>query len=487
MPAITLAGEQLMAGLQAAGQPLIIDRMIFAYIDGLDPNTAVDRSETRPTTNEVADMALTQIGAVDNDTVVYSCVLGSDVGTWMFNWFGLWSSEHDTLVAIAYVPEQEKRATVGIELGNVVTKNFALEFNAAADLTGININAESWQIDYTARLRSMDEHLRQVTQTTYGRSLFQGDAFLPTLGGEGWALTPGEAVLAGLPIHSAEAVPFSTGLLPAKVWLDVYQSVDMASITNTFEVCVGDDLVDYTDGNVQHFLIPIAQIEDTNEVTDLRSAVGESLESWHPGNLKYATKVQAGFLRIATNQETVTGDLDNVAVSPAALKHRLGNVRNTDYIPAGTRMLFQQSNAPTGWVKSTDHDNKALRVVSGSANSGGSNGFTQALNSSKSTSENGGHSHSISVNNHTLSGSQMPNHAHTLGGVRSSSSGGSRNSLTGSGSNPSSVSAGSSYGVHSSGGGSSHSHGASSSSVPNHAHTFNLDVAYVDLIIAVKE
>ena len=44
--------------------------------------------------------------------------------------------------------------------------------------------------------------------------------------------------------------------------------------------------------------------------------------------------------------------------------------------PAGTLMLFQQSAAPTGWTKQTTHNDKALRVVSGAASSGGTNAFS---------------------------------------------------------------------------------------------------------------
>ena len=43
-------------------------------------------------------------------------------------------------------------------------------------------------------------------------------------------------------------------------------------------------------------------------------------------------------------------------------------------------MLFYSSSAPTGWTKSTSHNNKALRVVSGSGGgSGGSQSFTSAF------------------------------------------------------------------------------------------------------------
>jgi hypothetical protein len=52
---------------------------------------------------------------------------------------------------------------------------------------------------------------------------------------------------------------------------------------------------------------------------------------------------------------------------------------------SGTLMLFQQTAAPTGWTKSTTHDNKALRVVSGTASSGGTVAFTTAFASQTPT------------------------------------------------------------------------------------------------------
>ena len=49
-------------------------------------------------------------------------------------------------------------------------------------------------------------------------------------------------------------------------------------------------------------------------------------------------------------------------------------------VPSGSVMLFAQSSAPSGWTKSTSHNNKALRVVSGNGGgSGGSVGFTSAF------------------------------------------------------------------------------------------------------------
>ena len=41
--------------------------------------------------------------------------------------------------------------------------------------------------------------------------------------------------------------------------------------------------------------------------------------------------------------------------------------------------LFQQTAAPSGWTKSTTHNDKALRIVSGTASTGGSTAFTSVF------------------------------------------------------------------------------------------------------------
>lgn len=49
---------------------------------------------------------------------------------------------------------------------------------------------------------------------------------------------------------------------------------------------------------------------------------------------------------------------------------------STSSFPAGTKMLFAQTSAPTGWTKDTTHNDKALRVVTGTASSGGNHAFS---------------------------------------------------------------------------------------------------------------
>lgn len=130
------------------------------------------------------------------------------------------------------------------------------------------------------------------------------------------------------------------------------------------------------------------------------------------------------------------------------------------YLPAGTSMLFAQTAAPTGWTKSTTHNNKALRVVSGAAGSGGSVAFTSAFTSQAVSGAVGGTS---------LTVAQMPPHTHDYTTIGGGAVIGAATPL---------------YATAL----------AATSSVGNgdpHTHTFtgtaiNLAVQYVDVIIAVK-
>ena len=154
---------------------------------------------------------------------------------------------------------------------------------------------------------------------------------------------------------------------------------------------------------------------------------------------------------------------------------------------SGTRMLFQQTTAPSGWTKDTGLNNRALRIVSGSVGSGGSNSFTGVLNSTVTTS-NG------SVSNHTLTSSQIPSHYHFA--FRSGNHGQHRNGSPMTANNyPSSGSgAGNLYESYNIGQSGSVSNVGRTSSVGsgsghNHGFTnpnFNLNVLYTDVIIAQK-
>lgn len=79
-------------------------------------------------------------------------------------------------------------------------------------------------------------------------------------------------------------------------------------------------------------------------------------------------------------------------------------VAATGEFPAGTVMLFVQTSAPTGWTKSTSHNDKALRIVSGTASSGGSTAFTTVFASRTVPT----------TDSTTLTTSQIPAHQHFI-------------------------------------------------------------------------
>ena len=81
--------------------------------------------------------------------------------------------------------------------------------------------------------------------------------------------------------------------------------------------------------------------------------------------------------------------------------------------PSGTSMLFVQSAAPTGWTKQTTHNDKTLRVVSGTASSGGSVAFTTAF-ASKTPAGSISSSVSGTTASHTLSIAEIPSHNHFI-------------------------------------------------------------------------
>ena len=72
-----------------------------------------------------------------------------------------------------------------------------------------------------------------------------------------------------------------------------------------------------------------------------------------------------------------------------------------DFIAGGSLVTFQQTSAPTSWTKQTSHNNKALRVVSGTAGSGGSTAFTSVFASR-------------TISNHTLNSGELASHTHSV-------------------------------------------------------------------------
>ena len=153
----------------------------------------------------------------------------------------------------------------------------------------------------------------------------------------------------------------------------------------------------------------------------------------------------------------------------------LTGLGNSEFV-SGTAMLFVQSTAPIGWTKVTTYNDYALRIVSGTAGSGGSVAFSAAFSNGN-------------VGSTTLSTSQIPNHYHSV--LSSGFAGTLGIQVTQGGAD------GSWYGYLDTSEGTHYSdptgNGQSSTFANNdnngggsHTHSLNIAVNYVDAIICTK-
>ena len=294
-----------------------------------------------------------------------------------------------------------------------------------------------------------------------------------------------------------------------------FRVLDATNGTARFVISTGGNATFYGDVSTTGNITLSGQIDGRDIAAD-----GQKLDGY--------TTASIGELKDGVTATTQAASDNTTKVATTA--YVTTAIANADAFPSGTKMLFQQTAAPTGWTKVTSGvDNKALRVVSGTAGSGGSNAFSNTLadrsitanadnttmtgNVSVANSTAGGNvSVSIgssstggTVNNHTLSTNEMPSHTH---GITGGNWGGSTRRapvntyLTQYNANTNSTGGG---GGHSHGfSGSSHSHNTNASFSGNahthnatftaaaHNHSINvtnldLAVSYLDVIIASKD
>ena len=155
------------------------------------------------------------------------------------------------------------------------------------------------------------------------------------------------------------------------------------------------------------------------------------------------------------------------------------SANTTSGVPPGTKQLFVQTSAPTGWTKDTSsNDNSAIRVTTGTASTGGTIDFATVF---ASQSVAGSITISGSTAGHAITTAQMPAHTHY------NDFGGGFNSITGSGGSPGYVSSVQGGTTGSAGGNQAHSHGAGTLAGSFTGTAIDLDVKYVDVIVCTKD
>jgi microcystin-dependent protein len=465
---ITLAGESLIAQKQGAGEKLEVARFVLALVPGLDPNAPVDRAAGKPPASQIVfTKAYDRKGYVSPNQVIYSLMVGSDVGDWDFNWIGLEASE-GVLVAVATVPVQQKRKNIPpLQIGNNVTRNFLVEFNGAQALTGITVDASTWQHDFTIRLNGIDLRERMSNRDVFGRVCYLADSLQMERSFDLYQVKAGIAYVEGIRVELAEPVQVQLPALPVKAWLDVALAREGSDAVAAWKVVFGASKTDYVDSNgTAHYLVELAQVSVSEDITDLRQSepiTGALVKQFALRNGDYenlraraTTKddVDLGELPNAKSDDPGT-DSSEILATTKALNAMRKVIADSEVGRIGT---FAMATPPPGWFRANgaavsrtvyaalfakigtlygagdgvntfnlpDPRGKFIRVLddgrgidSGRVLGSSQADETRAHNHAGSSAAAGGHSHSANAgaaggHGHSAWADAQGNHAHTV-------------------------------------------------------------------------
>ncbi|EIT0566221.1 phage tail protein, partial [Salmonella enterica] len=324
-------------------QPVTLDEFIFAYIPGLDADKPIDNTETTPAADKIVyRQAVSKSGVVNENSVVYSVTLGADVGDFDFNWIGLANKATGTLAMIIHAPTQRKIKNANGQQGNVLVRSMLMEYSGAREATEITTPAETWQIDFTARLAAMDERQRLENIDIFGAAAFFGDGYLVGKSGNQFYVTKGTGYVAGLRTTLAENLNITVTTRPVKVWLDVCWTGTLTSVWGVqSRITVADNLADYVQNGLQHYVFAVAGIDENGNITDLRpkgtlneQQASDALRKHEQSrNHPDATTREKGFVQLSsdTNSES-----ESLAATPKAVKAAMDNANGR--VPSGRKV-----------------------------------------------------------------------------------------------------------------------------------------------------
>jgi hypothetical protein len=345
MAFITIAGQNQIAKKQGDNETLNIAQFVLANVPDLGDEPAT-RIESIPTAENVVDqLDVTKSGYVSTNQVVYSLVMGSNIGNYQFNWVGLVDDE-GVLIAVTYVPLTQKTKNDGAVAGNTFTRNFLISYTGIQQTTAITVPAETWQIDFSARLSGIDERERLSNLDIYGHEGFLGDGWKVTGSAGTYNVAAGIGYVGGVRVKNDSAKEVTTATFPNEIWLNVSLQGDISDMAavGEFVIDVGP-FADYTDSNgTNHYLTKIADLNAAGTVTEARvisylkdiksivdkSSTGKKLfdVSGTENEIVLITKEgvtpitllndydEFSFIVTATNTSTVTIKIDGLAAAP---------------------------------------------------------------------------------------------------------------------------------------------------------------------------
>ncbi|HFW0123203.1 TPA: tail fiber protein [Salmonella enterica subsp. enterica serovar 1,4,[5],12:i:-] len=180
-------------------------------------------------------------------------------------------------------------------------------------------------------MAGMDERQRLENIDIFGAAAFFGDGYLVGKSGNQFYVTKGTGYVAGLRTTLAENLNITVTTRPVKVWLDVCWTGTLTSVWGVqSRITVADNLADYVQNGVQHYVFAVAGIDENGNITDLRpkgtlneQQASDALRKHEQSrNHPDATTREKGFVQLSsdTNSES-----EMLAATPKAVKAAMDN------------------------------------------------------------------------------------------------------------------------------------------------------------------
>lgn len=427
---ITPQFERYVAEQTVARGTVQFDEFIFANIPGLNENNLAQYL-TMPTSAQIVHrQSVSQSGVINENAVVYSVTIGTEVGDFDFNFIGLINKSKNMLaVAVQTAPVKKIRNKNAVQ-GNSITRNILLEFSGAKALTGINVNANTWQIDFTVRLHGLDEKIRLTNRDLYGRAVFFDDGFLvKRKTGNQFTIQPGVAYVEGVRMDLTALYNLTVNNLPCSVYADVVHHCTVTGEYQTEIKYLTQSKADYVDtANRQHYVQILADIDSQGNVTDRRLfspflgmnplTLDDTTENTkdklgHTHKLPIASLVKRGIVKLFSGYDS---DAEDMAATPKAIKglkalidaitRNLGN-----YIPNSKKSSAVNSNsaetvATSAAVKTAYDKGVEAKTAADNAQRSANDGINRANNAQSSANEaNNNADGRVSKSGDTMTGS----------------------------------------------------------------------------------
>jgi hypothetical protein len=296
--AIPLEFERYLQNQISVGDAPDMNEMIFAHIPGLDPSQPINRENGLPDVSLwVHQQDIDQVGKLGDNALAYSVVIPGTVAEFTFNAIYLCDKNVPNSCGMVVHKAEETK-----ESGMASTKSLVQAYDGAAQIAGITVDASTWQIDYQARLKGIEEDHRLACLDNYGHTAFvDGFDVAQQADPNKYKVTPGVVYVGGLRGVLTGEVLQTIATKPNGLYVDVVRQGTALSVwENKVTIAVSEtELTDYVDGNGdQHYVAKLAGINADGSVVDLRvkGGLAEHLADNDPHPQYLKTEVLVGMV-----------------------------------------------------------------------------------------------------------------------------------------------------------------------------------------------